>query len=231
MARVTKAPDERRSELIAAAQTLFYTKGYESTSVSDIVKAVGVAKGTFYYYFDSKVEILEALVAELTEQALAVMRTIIGEQTLTAQEKWQRTFQTTAAWKTDRKGALLAILKIMYSSENILLRHKIKQAQLQAVAPEIAKIIEQGIIEGVFETDYVEESAEIAYAIMGSASDFLANLILNPNQYENHAVLAQNRLAALQNAVERVLGAQPGTLPVIDNDTLAAWFTNAEEGV
>jgi hypothetical protein len=47
MTRIVKAPDERRSELIATAQQLFYTKGYERTSVSDIVKAVGVAQGTF----------------------------------------------------------------------------------------------------------------------------------------------------------------------------------------
>ena len=68
MTRNVKAPDERRSELIATAQQLFYTKGYERTSVSDIVKAVGVAQGTFYYYFGSKQAILEALVAELTAQ-------------------------------------------------------------------------------------------------------------------------------------------------------------------
>lgn len=56
MTRTAKDSDERRSELIATAQQLFYSKGYESTSVSDIVKAVGVAQGTFYYYFDSKTE-------------------------------------------------------------------------------------------------------------------------------------------------------------------------------
>jgi len=54
MTRIVKAPDVRRSELIACAQRLFYSKGYENTSVSDIVNEVGVAKGTFYYYFKSK---------------------------------------------------------------------------------------------------------------------------------------------------------------------------------
>ena len=54
MTRIVKAPDVRRSELIACAQRLFYSMGYENTSVSDIVNEVGVAKGTFYYYFKSK---------------------------------------------------------------------------------------------------------------------------------------------------------------------------------
>ncbi len=49
MARIVKAPDERRTEFIETAQALFYTKGYERTSVNDIIEAVGVSKGAFYY--------------------------------------------------------------------------------------------------------------------------------------------------------------------------------------
>ena len=60
MPRIVKSPDERRSELITAAQQPFYTKCHERTTVSDIVKAVGIAQGTFYYYFGSKQAILES---------------------------------------------------------------------------------------------------------------------------------------------------------------------------
>ena len=81
MTRIVKAPDERRSELIATAQQLFYTTGYERTSVNDIVKAVGVAQGTFYYYFDSKQAILEALVAELTAQQHVLFQDIVTDET------------------------------------------------------------------------------------------------------------------------------------------------------
>lgn len=67
MTRITKAPDERRMELFNAAQALFFTKGYEKTSVKDIVKQVGVAKGLFYYYFESKQALLEALGVAMSE--------------------------------------------------------------------------------------------------------------------------------------------------------------------
>ena len=88
MTRIVKAPDERRSELIAMAQHLFYTKGYECTSVSDIVEAVGVAQGTFYYYFDSKTAVLEAVVAELNAQERAFLQEIAADEKLTAISKW-----------------------------------------------------------------------------------------------------------------------------------------------
>ena len=51
-----KKGDARRGELLAASEKLFYTKGYENTSVQDILDAVGFSKGGFYHHFDSKHE-------------------------------------------------------------------------------------------------------------------------------------------------------------------------------
>lgn len=57
----TKPADVRREELMDAAQSLFLEKGFEGTSVDEIVRAANVAKGTFYLHFRSKAEILVAL--------------------------------------------------------------------------------------------------------------------------------------------------------------------------
>jgi hypothetical protein len=104
MTRIAKAPDERRSELIATAQQLFYTKGYERTSVSDIV-----------------------------------------------------------------------------------------------------------------------QSAEIVFAIGKTLNETLVELLLNSDKYDNPTTLARRKIMATQTAIERVLGATPGSLP-IDEHALAAWF-------
>lgn len=58
MPRVTKAPDARKNDLVDAARALFLRKGFEKTQVSEIVAELGVAQGTFYYYFKSKDEVL-----------------------------------------------------------------------------------------------------------------------------------------------------------------------------
>jgi len=51
------ARDERRQQLIEAAKDVFAQKGYHATTVDDITRAAGVAKGTFYLYFSEKREI------------------------------------------------------------------------------------------------------------------------------------------------------------------------------
>mgnify|MGYP000037588066 CR=1 FL=1 len=57
----TKPPEIRRDELIDAAEALFLKKGFAATSVSEIVEAADVAKGTFYLYFKTKDDVLAAL--------------------------------------------------------------------------------------------------------------------------------------------------------------------------
>lgn len=62
MARpVKKTPEEWRTEILNAAQSLFISKGYEETSISDIMNMAGGAKGMFYRCFQSKEEVMYAL--------------------------------------------------------------------------------------------------------------------------------------------------------------------------
>ncbi|WP_455046534.1 TetR/AcrR family transcriptional regulator [Mogibacterium timidum] len=58
--RISKAPEERKQELIEVATKLFESRGYENVSVRDILSEVNGAPGMFYYYFKSKEDIFLA---------------------------------------------------------------------------------------------------------------------------------------------------------------------------
>ena len=224
MTRTVKAPDVRRSELIATAQQLFYSKGYALTSVNDIVKQVGVAKGTFYHYFDSKQAILEGLVDEIMAESVAIMQGIIADEALTALQKWSQAVIVLNDWKLERKEDILAIMRVMQQDKNVLLRHKIQTQTIRLLAPAYAQIITQGITEGVFETTFAQETAEIILTIVQTAREPIAEILLNPEQYEQPAVLIQRKFEAVTTAVERVLGAAPGSLSFVDPDLFKVWF-------
>jgi AcrR family transcriptional regulator len=68
--RVTKSADERRQDLLDAALHVFAEKGISRTTVSDITEAAGVAKGTFYLYFESKEHLVAALKERFVDQIL-----------------------------------------------------------------------------------------------------------------------------------------------------------------
>lgn len=62
MARpMKKTPEQWKDEIMRAAEELFLSKGYEKTSVADIMEAVGGAKGMFYHCFQSKEEVMQAI--------------------------------------------------------------------------------------------------------------------------------------------------------------------------
>jgi AcrR family transcriptional regulator len=69
--RVVKRPEDRRQDILDAAVRVLRTRGPGDATVSDITEAAGVAKGTFYLYFDSKEHLFAALRERFVEDALA----------------------------------------------------------------------------------------------------------------------------------------------------------------
>jgi TetR/AcrR family transcriptional regulator, cholesterol catabolism regulator len=68
--KLTKRGVQRRAQVLEAAFRLFAEQGYDGTTVGDVCDVLGVGKGVFYWYFDSK----EALFSELLQSSLLRIR-------------------------------------------------------------------------------------------------------------------------------------------------------------
>ena len=82
----TKPPEERRIELMNAAQRLFLELGVASTTIEQITSGANVAKGTFYLYFSSKEDILAALGERFAQEHLARLKKAIAA---VSKEDWR----------------------------------------------------------------------------------------------------------------------------------------------
>jgi AcrR family transcriptional regulator len=224
MVRVTKAPDERRSELIATAQKLFLEKGYENASVSDIVKAVGVAQGTFYYYFNSKEDVLEAITVNLVEELRASLVTIAEDPSLSPIEKWKRAVIASSDYKIGRKKEMMELMRASKTINNYQLQERYRQISREKISQLFVDILKEGIEAGMFHTDYPEESAKIAIVIGKSISDDLKNILMNPQKYTDPIGTARRKFNAVQTAMERVLAAPNGSLKLVSEEMLEDWF-------
>ncbi len=78
--RRSVARDERRATLVSAAREVFAQKGYHATTVDDITRAAGVAKGTFYLYFQEKREVYYEVVRSFLQMIKDIGRSV-GEGT------------------------------------------------------------------------------------------------------------------------------------------------------
>ncbi len=226
MVRTVKSPDERRSEFITKAQELFFSKGYERTSINDIIDSVGVSKGAFYHYFDSKDAIMEAVVVALNAQYIAGIQAVVADDTLDAITKWKQLMRVGGHWKIDQKDDLRAISRTLRMDENWRLRDRLNTERAKLMSLECYPIIVQGIDEGVFNAEHPQEAMEYAFSIMTLASGACVDILLNPDVYKYPLTLARSKLKAAQSAIERILGAPVGSLPLADDPTLAAWFAD-----
>ena len=224
MKRVTKAPGERRSELIDTARELFLTKGYEHTSVSDIVKTIGVAQGTFYYYFDSKEDVLEAITVNMVEELGVSVLAIAEDHSLSPIEKWKRAIVASSDYKIGRRKEMLELMRASKSLNNYQLRERYRQLSREKISQLFVGILNEGIEAGTFHTDYPEESAKIAIVIGKSISDDLKDILIYPEKYPDPVGAARQKFNAVQAAVERVLAAPEGSLKFVSEEMLQDWF-------
>lgn len=228
MSRLSKDHDVRRNEILDTAQQFFYQKGYENTSVSDIIKAVGIAKGTFYHYFGSKQELLNELVQRVAAQMVQVMEPIVSDPALNAVEKLNTLFSNVGQWKVERKEALLYMLEALYRDENLHLRHRIERETVPAIIPIFTAVIQQGVEEGVFQTDYPADVGELLFRLNHALADTFADLMLahlrNPDDAPNPLPILEHKAAVHRDAVARLLGTSKESLRLFDIETIRQWF-------
>jgi AcrR family transcriptional regulator len=112
----------RRGAFVDVAQRLIATRGYDAFSVQDVLDEVGASKGGFYHYFDSKAELLDAVVDRMAQAVSMRIEPLLSDSGLSAPEKIQALFGSLAQYKADHKELLLGILEVWLSDANVAVR-------------------------------------------------------------------------------------------------------------
>ena len=181
MARIIKDYDKRLNELLDVAQHLFFQKGYETTSVNDIINKVGVAKGTFYHYFSSKDELLDKMVERFTLQTEQLVSKLVHKD-INALEKINHFFITIRNWKVDNLELMMVFMRVLYTDENLLIRHKMFSKSIQNLVPPLTIRSEQWEKEGYFTVIFCKETAELILSMALGMGEAMVDLLLNADE-------------------------------------------------
>lgn len=200
--RITKNPEERKNEILDAAEILFTTKGYAKTTVNDILQTVGIAKGTFYYYFQSKEEVMDAVVMRFIDSGVEAAKVIAAEPNLKAHEK---IFQILMAQKpdTNRKERMIEQLHEVNNAE---MHQKSLVETILRLTPVLTNVIEQGVTEGSFKTPYPKETVEFLLA---------AQFLFDEGIFEWQPYELEQKAMAFTHVMETALGAEAGSFNYI----------------
>lgn len=190
-----KKGERRKKELLNIAYEMFNTRGYENTSVDEIIEKAEIAKGTYYYYFESKEQMLEEVIDMMIESETEKAEKII-KMDIPVPQKIVGIISSMKPTEAEQP-----IKNALFKSENILMHHKVRQKLIKVITPILSEVIKEGVDEGVFECDNIPERVKML-------------LIISDGTF-NEGTFREEDISVFIDMTEKLLGAEEGTMGFI----------------
>lgn len=187
--------ERRKQELLKITYQLFIQKGYEETSIDDIIAEAHIAKGTYYYYFPSKEaaleEVINMMIGDEVQRAKAVVSAPIPVP--------QKLVGVIVSLRPEQDESKIA--GALNQKENILMHDKIGRRIVNEAVPLLTEVVSEGIEQGIFACDHIEERVRMIL--------FLAQHVFDGGSF------TVEDIEVFIDIVEKTLGARTDTLGFI----------------
>lgn len=190
-----KKGERRKQDLLNIAYRMFIEKGYENTSVDDIIIEAGIAKGTYYYYFESKEATLEAVIEMMIEKAENIAKAALMNPVPIP----QKLASVVYAFQPNKDEIVIA--DVLERKENIVMHDKIGKKIVEVAVPILSDIVREGIAQGIFACTNVEERVKML-------------LIMSQNMFD-YGAYSNKDIEVYVDMLEKSLGAKEGTMSFI----------------
>jgi len=211
--RVVKDAEERKNEILDVAERLFGTKGFDRTSTGDILDEIGIARGTLYYHFKSKEEILDAMISRMTNRLIEKAKAIASQKNIPVLQRFTMMMLSLNV-SDDHFGQELLVQA--HKPQNALMHRKMEKCLLSGINPILTDLIKEGTAKGICQTDYPEEVAEMTFLYANTVFD---------NLMEHSEEEKQRKIAAFIYNLERLLHMEQDSM----KEMIIPLFKNAKK--
>lgn len=194
--------NNKKEKIIDAMQRLMNKKSAQSISVSDIAKEAGIGKGSIYYYFESKEEIINSVIERSHAQIIEASKQLIVDSTLDALTKLQLIFK--ACRESSLELSRQESMNFFEKQQSALLHRRYVEIMTTSLRPVVADIIKQGNSEGCMHCNTPEETAEIVLILL--------TVLLDSPLVQGHPEKINSTLSALSDMLEKSFEIEKGHL-------------------
>ena len=213
-----KKGDLRRQAILDTAEALFFERGYEETSVQDILDAMELSKGGFYHHFESKMAVLEAVSARRAEKKFTQAARELRASSLGALEKLNRLFLLVNLFEREQPEFVAMVLNVCFRGGDAALLRCIREVTLTQLGPLMDEIIAQGVRDGVFYTRQMGGVGRLLLLLAHDVEDEAARLLVEGEGRPESVVAVVDVLNVYRDSVELLLNAPYGSVRLFDVD-------------
>ncbi len=194
MGRISKKPEVRRKEFIDTADKLFREKGFDQTSISDITDKMGLSHGSLFYYFQSKNELMKAVIYNRLDNGKQILNNIADDPNKNAIQKIKLILNSLIN-SYDTKDTMIDFFQ---NESNAALHREFTKRSRELIIPLFSQIFEQGVKEGLFRIKYPKETLEYLNYII---ENLVENITSSQDKNEYH-----RKIKALEIIIAKSLG-------------------------
>ena len=216
-----KKGDLRKQEILNTAEQLFCRKGYEQTSIQDILDQLHSSKGSFYHHFISKESLLEGICRKRADQ---IFETVSGY--MNSEEPVIQLLDTCLSGmiplKDEKLSFLLMILPVFPLPEGRLIRDEYCDSLADRFASVVIQLLQRGHSEGVLICSQPDVISDLILFTVNRLWVKICSVIISAEQNHNETDLSEllRITDSYRQSIEKMLFLPYGSLKLIDIPTL-----------
>ena len=219
-----KKGELRRDSILRTAEKLFFEKGYDETSIQDILDALSISKGGFYHYFESKIALLEEICRQRAASELERIRGELHSGKLNPTQKINLLLGALHLFKRESPDFTALVLKISYIDRDVHFREQTRSFMLDSLRPLMDEVVSAGIADGSFFTRNPGQIGRIILMLSCDVNDEACRILAENPDNPDCVIGVVDLLNAYRDAVENLLGASFGTISLFDVEHLMRAF-------
>lgn len=225
-----KKGELRRDAILKTAEELFFEKGYEETSIQDILDALSISKGGFYHYFDSKSALLEEICRQKSGREIERVRAELFSGKFSPVQKLNLLLGALHLFgRASAKYAAL-VLKVSFIDGDVHFRDQMRGYMLENLRPMVDEVLREGLAEGCFFTRNPGKLGGILLMLGQDVNDEACRILAADPENPDCVIEIMDLLDAYRESVEALSGAPFGSIQLFDlEQTLHSFRQTAAE--
>lgn len=226
-----KKGELRKEAIIRTSEKLFFEKGYDETSIQDILDALSISKGGFYHYFESKIALLEEISRQKCAANIERIRMELFSGRLTSVQKVNLLLGSIFPFEHETPEYNALTFKVSYIDGDVHFRDQTRQYMLNELCPLMNEAVFEGIADESFFVRYPGHIGRILVMLGYDACEEVCRMLAENADDPDMMINMFDMLNAYRETVEGMLGATYSSIRFFDMEQILAVIRQTAEQI